>query len=166
VTTRAKPAPPTEDKRWRLVDATMRRTGQDSHSLIETLHAVQEAFGYLDENALRYVAMSLRVPFSRVYGVATFYHFFTLRPAGKHACIVCTGTSCHIKGSAALFVTAKEVLATQSDQAFPETTPISLVGERCIGPCALGPVVVYDGEVQAAENTTALAQRLKEWISQ
>jgi len=40
------------------------------------------------------------------------------------------------------------------------------VGERCIGPCALGPVVVYDGEVQAAENTTALAQRLKEWISQ
>ena len=165
VTTYAKPVLPNDDKRWKLVDATMRRTGQDSHALIETLHAVQEAFGHLDENALRYVALSLRVPFSRVYGVATFYHYFTLRPAGKHACTVCTGTSCHIKGSAALLATAKKVLGVQSDHANPETG-ISLLSERCIGPCALGPAVVYDGEVKAAESATALTQRLKEWISQ
>jgi bidirectional [NiFe] hydrogenase diaphorase subunit len=143
----------------------MRRTGQDSHSLIETLHAVQEAFGYLDENALRYVAISLKVPFSRVYGVATFYHYFTLGPSGKHACTVCTGTSCHIKGSAVLFAAAKEVLGVQLHKVSPETG-ISLLSERCIGPCALGPVVVYDGEVKAAENTTALTRRLKEWIPQ
>src|SRR5215813_9328356 len=160
----AKPVPPNDDKRWKLADATMRRTGQDSHSLIETLHTVQEAFGYLDETALRYVAMSLRVPLSRAYGVATFYHYFTLRRAGKHACTVCTGTSCHIKGSAGLYATAKEVLGVPGDKASPEAC-ISLMSERCIGPCALGPVVVYDGQVAAAENTRALAQRLKEWIS-
>ncbi len=67
----AKPTPPNQDKRWKLVDATMRRQGQQQRGLIETLHTVQEAFGYLDVQALRYVAMSLRVPLSRAYGVAT-----------------------------------------------------------------------------------------------
>ena len=57
----AKPTPPNQDKRWKLVDATIRRQGQQQRGLIETLHTVQEAFGYLDEQALRYVAMSLRV---------------------------------------------------------------------------------------------------------
>jgi bidirectional [NiFe] hydrogenase diaphorase subunit len=165
VTTYPKHVAPNDDKRWKLVDATMRRTGQDSHSLIETLHTVQALFGCLDERALRYVAMSLRVPFSRAYGVATFYHYFTLRPGGKHACTVCTGTSCHIKGATPLFEKAKEVLGAQSDKTSSETR-ISLLSERCVGPCALGPVVVYDRQVQAAENKTALTRRLKDWISQ
>ena len=99
VVTFAKSAPPNEDKRWRLVDATMRRQGQQSRGLIEVLHTVQEAFGYLDEQALRYVATSLRVPLSRAYGVATFYHFFTLKPAGEHTCVICMGTACYIKGA-------------------------------------------------------------------
>src|SRR3569832_1253270 len=83
----ARPIPPNQDKRWKLVDATIRRQGQQARGLIETLHTVQEAFGYLDEQALRYVAMSLRVPLSRAFGVATFYHFFSLKPAGQHTCV-------------------------------------------------------------------------------
>lgn len=67
----AKPSPPNQDKRWKLVDATIRRQGQQARGLIETLHTVQEAFGF-DEQVLCYVAMSLRVPLSRVYGVATW----------------------------------------------------------------------------------------------
>ena len=66
----ATPTPPNQDKRWKLVDATIRRQGQQQRGLIETLHTVQEAFAYLDEQALRYVAMPLRVPLSRAYGVA------------------------------------------------------------------------------------------------
>src|SRR6266542_572248 len=103
----AKPSAPTQDKRWKLVDATMRRVGQHSRGLIETLHTVQEAFGYLDEQALRYVAMSLRVPLSRAYGVATFYHFFTLKPSGKHTCVICLGTACYIKGARQLLDTVR-----------------------------------------------------------
>jgi bidirectional [NiFe] hydrogenase diaphorase subunit len=160
----ANPSAPNQDERWKLVDATMRRMGQQSRGLIETLHTVQEAFGYLDQQALRYVAASLRVPLSRAYGVATFYHYFTLRPAGEHACTVCTGTSCHIKGSGQLLASAEEVLGIKSGQ----TTAgglVSLLSERCIGPCGLGPVVVYDGQVAASENTKALTERLRNWIT-
>ena len=92
----AKPIPPNQDKRWKLIDATIRRQGGHARGLIETLHTVQEAFGYLDEQALRYVAMSLRVPLSRAFGVATFYHFFTLKPAGEHTCVICMLSACFI----------------------------------------------------------------------
>jgi bidirectional [NiFe] hydrogenase diaphorase subunit len=158
----ARVVPPNQDLRWKLVDATIRRTGQHSRSLIETLHTVQEAFGYLDEPALHYVAASLRVPLSRAYGVATFYHYFTLRHAGKHTCAVCTGTACHIKGSWELLATAKVKLGIEPGQ----TTAggeVSLVSERCIGPCGLGPVVVYDKEVAAKETIEGLSTRLKNW---
>jgi bidirectional [NiFe] hydrogenase diaphorase subunit len=105
---------PSLDKRWHLVDATMRRLGNQSRGLIETLHTVQETFGYLDEEALRYVAISLRVPLSRAYGVATFYHFFSLKPAGKHTCVVCMGTACYIKGAPQLLSTVQSLHALRS----------------------------------------------------
>jgi bidirectional [NiFe] hydrogenase diaphorase subunit len=68
-------APPSEDRRWKMVATTMRRNGNEPSALIEALHTVQESFGYLDPEALRFVALSLRVPLSKVYGVATFYHY-------------------------------------------------------------------------------------------
>src|SRR6185437_7624975 len=96
------PTLPSDDKRWKIVEATARRYGREPHALIETLHTVQESFGYLDETALRFVASTLRVPLSRVFGAATFYHFFTLKPQGKHACTVCPDPACYIKGAQAL----------------------------------------------------------------
>ena len=78
----AKPAPPSDDKRWKIVETRMRRMGDRPAALIEALHAAQEAFGFLDEDALHYVGDTLGVPHSRVYGVATFYSFFTLKPQG------------------------------------------------------------------------------------
>src|SRR5579862_5792691 len=96
------PALPSDDKRWKMVEAAARRYGREPHALIEVLHTVQEAFGYLDTPALRFVAATLRVPLSRVYGAATFYHFFTLKPKGRHTCVVCTGTACYIKGAGTL----------------------------------------------------------------
>src|ERR1700751_3856093 len=106
----SKPTPPSADRRWRLVDATMRRLGNQSRGLIETLHTVQETFGYLDEEALRYVAVSLRVPPSRAYGVATVYYFLTVKPAGKHTCVVCMGTACYIKGAPQMLSTVEREL--------------------------------------------------------
>lgn len=95
--TAKKPPLPSNDKRWRIVNGTMRRRGFARDALIETLHTVQEYFGYLDKPSLKFVAESLRVPLSQAYGVATFYHFFTLKPPGKHTCLVCLGTACYIK---------------------------------------------------------------------
>ena len=162
VVTFAKSAPPNEDKRWRLVDATMRRQGQQSRGLIEVLHTVQEAFGYLDEQALRYVATSLRVPLSRAYGVATFYHFFTLKPAGEHTCVICMGTACYIKGAPQLL----EAVEHDLDVSPGETTTdgkVSLLTARCLGSCGLAPAVVYDQEVAGRVTPQALREHLSQW---
>ena len=141
-----KATPPSDDRRWKLIDATMRKHGNEPSALIESLHTVQESFGYLDDVALRYVALSLRVPFSKVYGVATFYHFFTLKPQGEHTCVVCTGTACYIKGAQKLI----ESVTAETGIEPGETTKdgkLSLLTARCVGSCGLAPAVVFDGAV-------------------
>ena len=158
----AKPVAPTQDKRWTLVDATMRRMGQQSRGLIETLHTVQEAFGYLDETALRYVAISLRVPLSRAYGVATFYHFFTLKPAGRHTCVVCLGTACYIKGAQQLLDTVRHDLHIAPGETTADGE-VSLLTARCLGSCGLAPAVVYDNQVAGKVDTQSLRQHLSKW---
>lgn len=138
---------PSDDKRWRAVDARLRRLGRDPSALIEVLHSVQEAFGYLDLDGLAYVGAALGVPPSRVYGVATFYSFFTLKPAGDHTCVVCTGTACYITGARALL----DGISAGFGVGPGETTPdgkLSLLTARCVGACSLAPVMVLDGEVQ------------------
>jgi bidirectional [NiFe] hydrogenase diaphorase subunit len=162
VATFAKPTPPNDDKRWRLVDATMRRQGLQSRSLIETLHTVQEAFGYLDEQSLRYVATSLRVPLSRAYGVATFYHFFTLKPAGEHTCVICMGTACYIKGASQLLDAVQHDLSILPGETTGDKK-ISLLTARCLGSCGLAPAVVYDQEVAGKVSPQALREHLMKW---
>jgi bidirectional [NiFe] hydrogenase diaphorase subunit len=157
-----KPEPPTDDKRWKIVDATMRRNGQDRHALIETLHTVQESFGYLDEPALKYVAHSLRVPLSAVYGVATFYHFFTLKPAGRHTCVVCMGTACYIKGAQALIQTVGQRYGIKPGET-SQDGEASLLAARCIGSCGLAPAVVLDGEVVGKLTPDDLDTRMERW---
>ena len=92
-------AHPRGDKRFKLLDATMKRNQHQPDALIEVLHKAQELFGCLEVDVLGYVARALRLPPSRVYGVATFYHLFTLKPQGEHACTICLGTACFVKGA-------------------------------------------------------------------
>ena len=158
----SKPVPPSQDKRWKLVDATIHRQGAQPRGLIETLHTVQEAFGYLDDQALRYVAMSLRVPLSRAFGVATFYHFFTLKPAGEHTCVICMGTACYIKGALQLLDTVRKDLGIDPGETTPDKK-VSLLTARCLGSCGLAPAVVYDQEVAGKVSTAAVREHLKKW---
>jgi bidirectional [NiFe] hydrogenase diaphorase subunit len=157
-----KPTAPSADKRWKIVDATMRRVGQHSRGLIETLHTVQEAFGYLDETALRYVAQSLRVPLSRAYGVATFYHFFTLKPAGEHTCVICLGTACYIKGAPQLVDTVRRELGIAPGETTADGK-VSVLSARCLGSCGLAPAVVYDSEVAGKVSPLQLKEQLSKW---
>ena len=138
--------PPSDDKRWKIVQATMRREGYVPATLIEALHSVQEAFGFLDDGALRFVSASLHVPPSKVYGVATFYHFFTMRPPGKHTCVVCTGTACYIKGAPALLKALEKNLGIKQGETTPDGE-ISILTARCLGSCGLAPAAVFDGQV-------------------
>ena len=158
-----KPTPPTEDRRWKLVDAVMRRHGNEPSALIESLHSVQEAFGYLDEAALRYVALSLRVPFSKVYGVSTFYHYFTLKPQGQHTCVVCTGTACYIKGAQKLLDAITQDRGIKAGQTTADNN-LSLLTARCVGACSLAPAVVFDGEVAGKVTPDGMRQRMSNWF--
>jgi len=157
-----KAEPPSEDKRWRIVQATMRRNGFERHALIETLHTVQESFGFLDEESLSYVAASLRVPLSQVYGVSTFYHLFTLKPAGEHSCVMCTGTACYIKGLPNLLVAMEAAYGVLPGETTADNK-LSLLTARCLGSCGLAPVAVFDGEVVGKLTVEKLQERLGRW---
>ena len=153
------PQAPTDDKRWRIVEATMRRHGYHGNGLIESLHSVQQVFGYLEEPSIRFVAAALHVPIAKAFGVATFYHFFALKPQGKHTCVVCLGTACYIKGAKALL----EKIEDKYDIKEGETTPdgeLSLMAARCIGACGLAPATVLDGEVIAKPTPEYLLERI------
>ncbi len=156
-----KPAPPSEDKRWRLVDATMRRYNYHANGLIETLHPMQETFGYLDKPGLQYVARALRVPYSRTLGVATFYNYFTMKPPGAHTCVVCLGTACYIKGSGDLMAELERELGVKSGETTPDGK-VSLLAVRCIGSCGLAPAGVVDGQVIPKVTAAQMLTRLKD----
>jgi bidirectional [NiFe] hydrogenase diaphorase subunit len=153
---------PSEDKRWKLVAATMRRHGYQRHALIETLHTVQESFGFLDDPSLRFVARSLRLPLSQAYGVATFYHFFSLKPPGEHRCAVCLGTACYIKGAPQLVAAVERKTGVKSGETTKDGK-VSVLTVRCVGSCSLAPVAVFDGEVAARVSVTQIENRLKRW---
>jgi bidirectional [NiFe] hydrogenase diaphorase subunit len=157
-------SPPSDDKRWRVVDATMRRHGYRPSALIEALHAVQQAFGYLDEPGLRYVAGSLGVPLSRVYGVATFYHYFSMKPPGEHTCVVCTGTACYIKDSPALLRAITDELGVEPGETTADGK-LSLLTARCLGTCGLAPAAVLDGQVVGRLQSVELLGRLRDLIA-
>jgi bidirectional [NiFe] hydrogenase diaphorase subunit len=157
-----KPAPPSDDKRWKIVDGTMNRHGREQYALIEILHTVQETFGFLTDEALRYVAVSLRVPFSKVYGVATFYHFFTMKPPGEHTCVVCTGTACYVKGAAKLIDAVKEEVGIAPSETTKDGK-VSLLTARCIGACGLAPAAVFDGDVAGKQTGEKVKGRLREY---
>jgi bidirectional [NiFe] hydrogenase diaphorase subunit len=157
------PQLPSDDKRWKIVDATARRHGREPNALIETLHTVQESFGFIDEPALRFVASTLRVPLSRVYGAATFYHFFTLKPKGRHTCVVCTGTACYIKGAPALLSAIEKTHGIKPGETTPDGE-LSLVTARCLGSCGLAPAAVVDSAVLGRTAPGAMLDRIEKGI--
>jgi bidirectional [NiFe] hydrogenase diaphorase subunit len=101
-------AHPSADKRFKLLETTMKRLNCEQHALIEVLHAAQQLFGYLERDLLYFITRQLKLPPSKVWGVATFYHFFRLKPTGEHTCVVCTRTACYVKGADALIAAVEK----------------------------------------------------------
>jgi NADH:ubiquinone oxidoreductase subunit E len=114
--------------------------------LIAVLHKVQGMYGFLSNDHMYEVAHLLGVPTSTVYGVATFYHFFRLKPKGKYSVSICMGTACFVKGADLVLQAFKNELGidigeTSSDGLF------SIDGTRCLGVCAMAPVVTINEQV-------------------
>lgn len=137
----------------------MRRLGNRPDALLEALHAVQQAFGFIDEAALRYVGESLSVPPSKVFGVATFYHYFRLRAPGLHTCVVCTGTACYIHGALGMLASIEAALGVKPGETSADGRLTLLTG-RCFGSCSLAPAVIVDGDVEARVDAADLVKRL------
>lgn len=141
---------PSGDERYIAIDRTMKRFKYEKDALLEVLHSAQEIFGFLSEELLIYISTNLRVPFSQVYGVATFYHLFNFEPLGKHNCIICTGTACHVKGSADIVATLSERFGVEVGNTTDDGL-FSLSIARCLGSCGIAPVVVLNGKVCGKE---------------
>jgi bidirectional [NiFe] hydrogenase diaphorase subunit len=162
--TRAKPAGtnakhPSGDNRFKILEATMKRHQYQADALIEVLHKAQELFGFLAPDLLILIARSLKVPLSRVYGVATFYHFFSMAPQGEHTCVVCLGTACYVKGSANLMAAAEQVAGIKTGETTADNK-VSLASARCLGACGIAPTVVIDGEVVGQVSTEQIVARV------
>src|SRR3974390_1948955 len=134
------------DKRFKILEAHMKKHQFKQDALIEVLHKAQELFGYLEDDLLLFIAYKLKLPASRVYGVATFYHFFTLKPKGRHTCVVCMGTACYGKGAGQGLTAVAQKAGSKAGRPTPDGQ-VSLLTARCSGACGLAPAVVYDGTV-------------------
>ncbi|MCM2273739.1 MAG: bidirectional hydrogenase complex protein HoxE [Candidatus Didemnitutus sp.] len=137
---------PAGDKRLVILDTFMKRQQFRGDALIEVLHKAQELFGFLDDGLLLYIARALKLPPSRVYGVATFYHFFKLKPQGEHTCVVCLGTACYVKGADKIMAAIEQHAGIRNGETTADNK-LSLLAARCIGACGIAPAVVYDGTV-------------------
>jgi NADH-quinone oxidoreductase subunit E len=130
-----------------VVNAVLAKYQNDSSMLVGILQDIQAELNYLPREALEMTAEVLSIPLSRVYSVATFFKAFSLKPRGRHGIHVCMGTACHVRG-------AEKVLdrfQTELCACAGETTPdmkFTLETVNCVGACALGPVVVVDGEYE------------------
>ncbi|RRR75447.1 MAG: bidirectional hydrogenase complex protein HoxE [Candidatus Viridilinea halotolerans] len=134
------------DNRLKILEATMKRHQHRPDALIEVLHKAQEIYGYLTPDLLTSVAHKLHLPPSRVYGVATFYHFFSLAPPGEHSCTVCLGTACYVKGAASILAALEEQAGLRAGHTSADGK-LSLLVARCLGACGIAPAVVLNGQV-------------------
>lgn len=133
--------------------------------LIGILQEIQEEYNYLPKDALICVSQKLSVPLIQVYSVATFYKTFSLKPRGKHIINVCLGTACHVRGARRIV----DKLQRKLNINIGETTEdklFTLETVRCVGACALGPVVVIDRELYSQVNTKTVDVILQKYIAQ
>jgi bidirectional [NiFe] hydrogenase diaphorase subunit len=150
----------TADPRLKLVDRAIKKFDARGDALLEVLNTAQEAFGYLPQDLIKYVAHELHLPLARVYGVATFYHMFSFKPLGEHTCIVCLGTACYVKGSGDIVAALENEFDLKSGQTTPDGK-LSVSSARCLGSCSLAPVVVVDGGVVAKETPPSTIRRVR-----
>ena len=115
-------------------------------ALIEVLHKAQHIFGYLPKEVQTFVANKLNLPISKVYGVVTFYSFFTTEPRGKNVINVCMGTACFVRGAGDVLKEFEKELGIKSGQT-TEDMKFTLGSLRCVGACGLAPVLTVNDKV-------------------
>lgn len=130
-------------------------------NIISLLQDTQEAFGYIPREAINYFSEELGIAPSRLYGVATFYAQFRLKPAGRHIITACCGTACHVRGSGMIISGLQRELDLPENE---DTTPdreFTLEKVACLGTCSFAPVALIDGSVRGKTNLDTIVKEIK-----
>jgi len=134
----------------------------DPGELIHILHKLQNEFGYLPAEVQEVVAEELNIPVARVYGVVTFYSFFTMIPRGKYPISICTGTACYVRGAETILQEFKKQLKINIGETTPDEK-FSLNCLRCVGACGLAPVVIIGDRTYGRVSPDMVIEILKEF---
>jgi NADH-quinone oxidoreductase subunit E len=140
-----------------------RKNSRPESYLLAILHKAQKLWGYLDREVMDTIATEMKIPTAHIWGVATFYHYFNLKPQGKYVVSVCMGTACYVKGAGDILDTLKQELKinigeTSKDMLF------TLAEARCLGACGLAPVVMVNDKIYGhltQKKTVELINNLK-----
>ncbi len=140
----------------------LKKYSKDSSQIIPILQDIQEKYGYLPEEQLHQVARHVNVPVSRVYGVATFYNQFRLRPLGKYVIRVCRGTACHVKGSLDILQTLENELGIKAGETTKDLK-FTIETVACIGACSIAPVIAINDEFYGGLTVKSLQKLIKKF---
>ena len=144
------------------IKSLIAKYNNQKHALISILQDIQAEYHYLPKEALEIASKTLNIPLIDIIGVATFYRSFSLKPKGKHQIVVCMGTACHVRGAPKIL----EEFERKLNIPCGETTPdgeFSLESVACLGCCAIGPVVVVDGNYPAQTTIRKIDSILKKY---
>jgi NADH-quinone oxidoreductase subunit E len=145
-----------------LDDIIENEFGNDKENLIMILQAIQRKYNYLPRPALTYLAAKIGIPFSRIYGVATFYATFSLKPRGRNIVSICLGTACHVRGGERIRERIVESLKIKDGETTPDMR-FTLESVRCIGCCSLGPVVKINEDMHGRIGTDSVEKVLNQY---
>ena len=142
------------------VDSLIDSYADKKEQLISLLQDIQAEFNYLPRDVLVRVSQRLEIPLSQVFGVATFFRAFSLKPRGRHLLTVCLGTACHVRGGARILQKLERDLGVEAGGT-TEDLRFTVGTARCLGACAMGPLVVVDGKYEGHMNPDKVERVLK-----
>ena len=134
----------------------------DPQELINVLHTCQEHFGYLPAEVQEVVSEGLNMPIAKIYGVVTFYSFFTMTPKGRHPISICLGTACYVRGAEKVLDEFKKELGIQVGQSTKDNKS-SLSSLRCVGACGLAPAIMIDNDIHQRVKAARISEIIEKY---
>jgi NADP-reducing hydrogenase subunit HndA len=151
-----------KEKQVQQIKDICKQFNNESGELINVLHKTQSLFGYLPSEVQVVIAQELNMSLAKVFGVVTFYSYFTMTPRGEHPIDVCMGTACYVRGAEKVLEEFKRQLKIEVGETTPDGK-FSINSLRCVGACGLAPVVIVGDKTYGAVTSTDVKNILKEY---
>lgn len=153
----------TNQEMFNKLDKFIESVNNDPNELIAILHTAQSIFGYLPMEVQKHIADKLNINVSKVYGVVTFYSFFTMEPKGEYVISICLGTACFVRGSGLILEAVENFLGIKNGETTPDGK-FTITTLRCVGACALAPVMQINGKTYGGITEEDVPKILAEYI--